>query len=399
MPDVLDRNGLQIKTLSELMSELQASMRNIYGEDISLEQDDPDGQLIGIFAQAGIDMRELIQDLVSSLDPDQAEGVILDQRAAINGVSRKAGTFTLINIDIVIDRPLNLVGLDEDATNINGSGYTAQDDVGNSFILLQSESFSSAGTYTCQFRSKTMGKVLVTPNTVTTPVTVIPGVISLNNPSAALTTGVDEESDKSLRIRRSTMMATGSRGFVDSIEAALKNINEVSEAVVDENTGDVIDPKGTPPHSIWAIVEGGDPQAIGEVIYVKRPSGCGMRGAQSVTVPRPGGRTFTAYFDRPTYVNLYLQFYLGIKGGGIFDADWIKSQIVENISYNLGDSAFADVIVAFILTLNPDYYVTDLAVSINGSDWLGHIPSNSPQNKYLLDVSQIEIINADEEEP
>ena len=396
MPDLLDQNGLQIKTLNELMSELETSMKSIYGEDISLEQDDPDGQLIGIFSQAGIDIRELVQDLVSSMDPDQAEGVILDQRVAINGITRKAGTYTLINEDITIDRPLNLNGLDEDATNINGTGYTVQDDVGNKFILLQSESFSAAGTYTCAFRAQAMGKVLVSPNTVTNPVTVIPGVVSLNNPAAALSAGVDEESDRSLRIRRNTMMATGSRGFVDSIEAALKLINEVSEAVVDENTGDIPDAKGTPPHSIWAIVEGGDPQEIGQVLYARRPSGCGMRGAQQVDVARPGGRFFTAYFDRPVYVNLYLKFNLGIRGGGVFDANWVKLQIVENISYSLGGGAFADAITSFVRTLNEDYFVTDLAISINNSDWLEHIPSNSPQNKFILDVSRIEILNEEE---
>ena len=398
MPDLLDQNGLQIKTLSEITAELKTAMRGIYGEDISIEQDDPDGQLIGIFAQAGIDIRELVQDLVSSMDPDQAEGVILDQRAAINGVVRKAGTFTLINEDITIDRALNLAGLDADATNINGSGYTVQDDVGNSFILLQSESFSEAGTFTRQFRSQLIGKVLVSPNTVTTPVTVIPGVVSLNNPAAALTIGVDEESDSSLRVRRATMMATGSKGFIDSIEAALKAINEVSEAVVDENTGDVADAKGTPPHSIWAIVEGGDPQEIGQVIYARRPSGCGMRGQQTVTVPRTLERLFTAHFDRPNYENLYLKFSLGIRGGGIFDGNWVKAQIVENVSFRLGAGAFSDVITAFIIKLNADYFVTDLAISINGADWLEHIPSNSPQNKFLLDVSRIEIINEEEDE-
>jgi len=94
--------------------------------------------------------------------------------------------------------------------------------------------------------------------------------------------------------------------------------------------------------------------------------------------------------------HLYLKFNLGIRGGGVFDANWVKLQIVENISYSLGGGAFADAITSFVRTLNEDYFVTDLAISINNSDWLEHIPSNSPQNKFILDVSRIEILNEEE---
>ena len=58
MPDILDENGLQIKTLDELIAEKEAIYRELFGEDVILDSKSDDGQLINITAQAGVDIRE-----------------------------------------------------------------------------------------------------------------------------------------------------------------------------------------------------------------------------------------------------------------------------------------------------------------------------------------------------
>jgi hypothetical protein len=47
-------------------------------------------------------------------DPDNAVGVVLDQRVAINGIQRQAGTYTVTPITVVTSQSVNLYGLDQD---------------------------------------------------------------------------------------------------------------------------------------------------------------------------------------------------------------------------------------------------------------------------------------------
>ena len=113
MPDLLDSTGLTLKTLSELVTELEDYLKIIYGDDINIEQNTQDGQSINIYSQGGIDIREIVQKVFTGFDPDEAEGRVLDQRVAINGIERNSGTYTYVDITFSIDRSMNLIGLDD----------------------------------------------------------------------------------------------------------------------------------------------------------------------------------------------------------------------------------------------------------------------------------------------
>ena len=78
-----------------VVSSETAALKSIYGADINTDPSTPDGQVINIRAQAAVDNLDLLAQINAMFDPDQAIGVLLDQRCAINGVKRKGGTFTL----------------------------------------------------------------------------------------------------------------------------------------------------------------------------------------------------------------------------------------------------------------------------------------------------------------
>ena len=264
MSDTLDETGLTLQSLTDLVNGLVADLQNIYGSDINVDPDSPDGQAINIIAQFGIDMREVLQSIYASFDPDQASGTTLDQLVALNGVQRNGGTFTIVPIDITVDRNVSLVGLDSDPTTIDipAGIYTVKDNAGNQWVLLASVALT-AGTSTLDFRAVNMGAVVATVGTITTPVTVVAGVTSVNNSSSVSVQGVDEETDIQLRLRRRKSISNSATGYLDSIEGSLLALNGVTNAVVYENTTDAIDGDGIPPHSIWAIVEGGTDADIG----------------------------------------------------------------------------------------------------------------------------------------
>lgn len=393
MSDILDSNGLQTKTLSELREELVENYKLIYGNDINTDQNTPDGQIIDIEAQVGVDLREILQQVNSGFDPDQALGRVLDQRVAINGISRNEGTYTFQNVEITTDRALNLIGLDDQSNELNPtvSGlFTVKDDAGTLFYLLESQTIVAAGTYSFNFRAAEIGQVEVIPNTITTAETVIAGVTLVNNPSSANSIGVDEETDAQLKARRRISTAISSIGFLDGLEGALNNLEGVTTAIVYENDTNIVDSDGTDPHTIWAIIEGGDPADIGEVIYAKKTAGCGMRGAQTVLVPRTDNRNYTVNFDRPGNEDLYIRF--AITSTDTIDEENIKLQIVQNVLWDIGQDADAGTITCAVKEINNNYIVTGMQVSDDGATWLEVVNVASVQNRFVNDVTRITIL-------
>ena len=394
MPDVFDENGLQLKTLTESTEELGDNFKTIYGEDINIEQNSPDGQMINIFSQAATDLREVLENINAGFDPDQAEGRVLDQRVALNNIQRNGGTFTLVPVVVTVDRAVSLVGLDDQSDEITPdieNLYTVKDDNENEYYLLESVDIVSAGANELTFRAAEIGNVQVSVNTITTPVTVIAGVVSINNTSGASVQGVDEESDADLKERRRISTSISAIGYLDAIEAAIKNISDVSAAVVLENDTDAVDSNGIPAHSIWAIVEGGDNTEIANTIYAKKSSGSGMKGDVEVEVERPNGTTKTIKFDRPTDEELYVQFSIALPNGGSIDTENLKSQIVENVTFDVGADAAGSTITAFLLSINSKYQVSGMELSKDDITYLEIVSPTAAGNRFVMSVDRISI--------
>ena len=391
MSDTLDATGLTLQTLTDLVNGLVASLQGIYGIDINVDPDSPDGQAINIIAQFGVDMREVLQSIYASFDPDQASGTTLDQRAGLNGVQRAAGTFTVVPIDVTVDRNTNLVGLDSNstATTIPSGVFTVKDNAGNQWALLASVSLTS-GTTTVDFRAVNLGAVTATVNTITTPVTIVPGLTAINNSSSVSVQGVKEETDTQLRIKRRRSIANISTGYLDTIQGALLAVTNVTNAAVYENTTDTTDGDGIPPHSIWAIVEGGLAADIGVVLYAKKTAGAGFLGAITVNVPRPNGSTYPVKYDTAIDADLYVKFSVSLPGG-VIDTANLAALIVQNVTWALGYPAISSVITAYVQGLNSSYQITGMQVSSDGSTWLEVVNTPTKAGRFVMATARITI--------
>ncbi len=339
MPDILDQNGLQVETAAEITAILDSGLQGIYGADSNLDSNSPDGQEIGIITQIATDIRELATSVYTSFDPDQAVGVILDQRATINHIKRGGGTYTIQPINLTIVGTVTLQGLGDAINDPNGTGYTVQDGSGNKFILAATVTLI-AGTYPLNFRAQQIGNVNVPVNTLTQPVTVINAVVAINNPNAALTVGQDQETDPQFRTRRSQSVAIASNGFLNGIKAKILTLVGVTEGEVYMNVGDTIDANGIPGHCIWLIVAGGSNSDIANTLYTTLSGGCNMRGAVTFNITTVSGALFVAKWDVPVSENLYIRFtILTTQPGFTFNLTTIAQYIVDNIAYKIGQLA------------------------------------------------------------
>lgn len=305
MPNIIDANGLQTATQSELVNNFTTAFQTIYGADIDLSSNSPDGQMMMIFLQAVLDLEDLLTQIYNTFDPDNAIGVVLDQRVAINGIQRQNGTPTLTQVLITVTQALNLFGLDQTLQPV----YTVADNAGNQYQLLITQFIASPGTYSFPFQAAVPGALNTIPNTITVPVTIVLGVTVINNPSPATTIGEAEESDAALRLRRQKSVSLASQGYYAGLLAALENIPGVTSAFIEENTSDIVNADGVPGHSIWVIVGGtGAASAIAQAIYTKRNAGCGMFGTVFFVITQVDGNPFVVYWDDVVEENLFIRF-------------------------------------------------------------------------------------------
>ena len=374
MSDSFDKNGLQAATAPELRTELETAFRNIYGNDIVLDSSTPDGQLINILVQKGVDVRGLISQLYNSFNPDNTQGSLLDQRCAINNVFRKAGTFTTVNIDITTNTTVTLQGVDSNYNNPDATGYTIQDNEGNRFVLVNTQTLSS-GTTRVLFRSETLGNVIVLPNTITTPVTIVLGVVSVNNPTVANSIGSDEELDADLKVRRRQSVSIASFGYLNGLQAALLQLDGVTDAKVYENYTSSTDSNGTPAHCIWVVMDGGSAADIANTIYSKKCPGTNMRGDISYTITTPAQTKFIAKWDEADVTPFYIKFNIKpVVNGTKFDLESIKNYIEANLEYKIGEYAETATITTVaqeaIDSVGGQGYAVNVLISDDNSNWV-----------------------------
>lgn len=377
MSDSFDENGLQTATAPELRTQLESAFRDIYGNDIVLDSSTPDGQLINILVQKGVDVRGLISQAYNSFNPDNTQGSLLDQRCAINNVFRKAGSFTTVNIDITTNTTVILQGVDDNYNSPDATGYTIQDNEGNRFILVNTQTLS-AGTTSVLFRAETLGEVIVLPNTITTPVTIVLGVVSVNNPTVATSIGSDEELDADLKVRRRQSVAISSFGYLNGLQAALLQLDGVTDAKVYENYTSSTDADGTPAHCIWVVIDGGSSKDIAETIYGKKCPGTNMRGDITYTITTQAQTQFVAKWDEADVAPLYIKFSIQPTVAGItFNQTDIKDYIEKNLSYKIGECAETSTITTIaqeaIDSLGGQGYAVDVLISDDEATWVEYL--------------------------
>jgi uncharacterized phage protein gp47/JayE len=389
----LTQAGLAVESLPNLVQFLILCMQTIYGVDINVDSNSPDGQLINIFAQCTTDQLEVILDAYNAMAISTSYGVRLDQLVALNGLARKQGTYTQAKVVVTIAQALTLPGLDQTAI----PAFEVADNAGNQFQLITSYIAGGSGTPTLTFRAVNIGQVQTSANTITNISTPTLGISAVNNPSIASDIiGVNEETDAQLKVRQAQSFNLAAIGPSDSMESALRNVPGIVDAlVIENNTAGTINT--VPPYSVWPIVNGGTPTTIAAAIYAKKSPGTPMKGSLSQNVARPNGQTFTANWDTAVSQPLYIKFSIIWRGGvqAFANADIIAALAIALV-YKLGQNpSIADIYTA-MATIAPTAIVTinsaNQGVSVDNSTWGNIVSPNTSQYYFVVLVANISII-------
>ena len=371
--DELIYTGLVTKDNTTLVTDLITGFQDIYAqaeETLNLDSNTPDGQLIELFAYAGTVIREMITEVYNSCDPDKCVGSVQDNRYQINYVTRKTGSYTLQNIAITTNQTVELEGLDASFNEPEASAYAVSDNNGNIWYLVDSTTLY-AGTTTLEFRAQNKGEVIPTIGTITTPITIIPGVVSVINNVGATSIGTEEENDSDFRIRRMRSVSIPGKNNIDAMEGQLYALDGVVAVYIHRNFTNSTDATGTPAHSIWVIVQGGANTDIADVIYGNL-GGSGTRGNIIVPITTASLEEMNIHFDREIITPFYIKFNLKPIGElGEINQDDVKTYIAENLNYNIGESVetskVTQVCADAMLADGANGYALDVQISSGGT--------------------------------
>ena len=360
-------DGIQVQTFQEIYDELAAGYRVIYGEDINLEPNSPDGQRVAIEAQLVLDSQSFGALEYNQRDPDFALGQSLNSIIKLSGITRRPATRSQVDVTVVTDRPLTLP-----------VDYTVEDDLGQSWSTLAARTLI-AGTTTVTVFAVNFGAIAADPDTIVNPVTVVIGVQSVTNPTAA-TVGIDEETDQELRIRRNRSLETPTSSSTGRMFTALANLPNVTDVAVYENDTDTTDSDGIPAHSLWVVVEGGAVSDIVETMTKNKTGGKGMVGAVTGTFSedfkRPNGTTFTIVhsmtFDRPVDVPVLVRLDATFVDVNLPIDDELIRQEIATKQFGTGDSLKASSLYVLAFNSGENFIPTNLEISRDaGASWTG----------------------------
>ena len=319
--------GFNRKPLNIILEERKAELKNIFGENLDLTAESPDGEIVGVYAEAEADIWEIAEACYNAFDPDSAVRDQLSVLMTLSGIERleeAGGTmfqeFTGVSGTLILSG--SLIKLD----SITGSDLQ--------FETLTNITIPPSGSIVAQIQCTTFGPISVaigTANVIETPVS---GWASTTNVTEA-TGGTFEETDPAARSRRKRSVALSATNILDAIFANIANIDGVTGTVVLENKTGVTDANLTLPYSIHAIVEGGTDSQVATAIFQKLNGGCNMTGDVSVDIIDDQGFPQPFLFSRPTAIPIFVVINITVGSGYPATGDDLIKQAV--VDYSAGE--------------------------------------------------------------
>lgn len=358
-------DGLQIQTATEVQADLSGYLQAQFGATLqSLNGNTVIGQLVSALSQVLVAHQEGIDGIYQSLHLDGAQGVNLDRLVQLIGLTRNAATATTVTVQVTNGGAIAAV--------LPAGTVIQHTATGALFSTVAASLIAIGGTNSIDLRANATGPLDITAGSAWTFVTSFVGVAGCTVANAVGgTSGTAQESDADLRLRVLYSAHLPGKGTVQSIKAALADLDGVIYANVYENTSDtagITSPVSIPllpAHSFVAVTVGGAAADIAGVIYDQKPAGIKDYGSTAYTITNAEGDPVVVHFEQATPATIEVEIALpGVDAS--FDtaiADAIVSYIGGTLS--TGDTAAGLGVGATVVTVGVACAAYD-ATKVNG---------------------------------
>jgi len=339
----LNPEGFEIETIPDLVTDQTQQLQLEFGQSI-LKPKTFLTFMVGIVATIAGKVWEQLEVLYDAWNPDKANGVALEDLSLVTGTFKKfaapsKATVTFCGDDgfVVTTGTLvatsggprfqtisNVIVTALDAWTIS-SAYSKGDRVTNASRCYQcitaGVSAGSGGPTTttdditdgtahwiylgegtaavdATMLSLDNGPIVAVAGDLTDIVTPVGGLNSARNIADAALGNLDQ-TDEELRLTREAELRGQSKSPADAVRAALLKLDSVTSVTVFTNLTNVVNVDGMPPHSLEALVLGGDDQDIWDALWANVAGGITTTGTEVGTTLDSQGTSQPEAFSRP----------------------------------------------------------------------------------------------------
>lgn len=395
--------GLFVPTFEDLREDVNQRLRDLFGSIIDLSDESVESQFSAIVNERLKVVWDLLEVLYNGIDPDAANGVLLDAISVLTGTFRRAATFSVVTITSTGDPTTTVPGGSlvsgtgeqfvtigdatiEDAdvwveltdyvegdlvTNADNIYVAAADgtsgDAGGPVHTGRGDDVDGlvadgdmdwiwigAGTGSIDHvaRAVSVGvrfRAAYAVDTIDTPVGGWTGIAN----QLDTVTGAEQQNDQDLRIARDAEITALGTSPPDALRARLLRVgigtnDPVIAATVFTNVTDVTDGDGLLPHSIEALVRGGDADAIRSTLWASVAGGIRTVGTVTGIVVDSQGRDQTIKFSRPEELAVYAAITL-IKDPDEYPSDGDDQVAAAIVAYGDAQAAGKDVVASALI--------------------------------------------------
>lgn len=248
------------------------------------------------------------------------------------------------------------------------------------------------------FYAVNVGEIDPTIGTVTNIITQIAGWFRASNESLAYV-GRELETPTELRQRYSATVTAQGTAMVESISAnLLQNVANVTAALVYENTSDTIDEFGRPPHSIEAVVQGGDEREVGNMIWLTKAAGIDTFGNISVPIIDSQGINRIMNFNRPESVLIYLRvtiyehYEIKLHGNAVQETLRLLIELADK--HTVGQDVILQMFSGYVIRNVSGIGYIEIEGSTNGITYTSSNIPISQRQLAVFDESRIQVVIA-----
>jgi hypothetical protein len=270
VPDYVLPEGLAIPSVQDILDRMSTEQRATIDPLLPTDPDSVIGSHHGIDASAEREFWEALLVAFWAMDPNKAEGVLLDACLALRGSKRKAASKSRF----VGSRRLEV---QLDAGGSITAGVTKFTIPGTTTEFVSTESHTNPGPgaliYLVSAEASVTGPVQGPANTVTGHSGGV-GILDVQNDYDAVL-GTDIETDQAFRRRSEQELARAGAGTYRSVRAdllALQNDDgslPIRAVEIVENRTDSVDANGLLPHSYKAIIWDGQAQEADNTLVIE----------------------------------------------------------------------------------------------------------------------------------
>lgn len=292
----IDGNGFNRDRFNDLRDDI-ASRWQSYFPNATTDERSNNGRIVSLQAELNEQAEAKIEVLLGSFDPRSAVGNQLSNLAPLMNKRRRESVKSTVTLTLTAD---------SNGATVPAGSIVSQSAGPARFVTTSTAIIDPDGTKTVAAEATSYGPIEVLAGSLDTIATPVYGWVSVTNANAA-SIGRDRDVDGVLR---ANMLATSADavGTPDGIYTALISIAGVTYVRVYENKTDTVNALGMPPHSVFAVVEGGADADIAAALLATVAYGIDytdstdIPGADwvDVDIQNPANlQTETIWFSRP----------------------------------------------------------------------------------------------------